>query len=230
MLAFFRKRRTAESALHGGGTNLRDVFGAVYRENRWGRKALHRFFSGPGSHDAAVVEPYVTALRGFLGSLPKPPDVVDLGCGDFNVGRQLRDACGRYVACDIVPELIAHNTVAHKKLNVDFRCVDLVEDELPGADVALIRQVLQHLDNEQIARIVPKLGRYRHVVVTEHLPAAAHFRANLEHSHGSGVRLGVHSGVVLSQPPFNLRVRSQRRLCSVEKYGGVIATDVYEPA
>jgi hypothetical protein len=209
---------------------LHEVFGGVYREHRWGRRMLRKFFSGPGSHDPEVVEPYVEAMRRFLGSFPQPPDVADLGCGDFNVGRQLRASCGRYVACDIVPDLIAHNSARHGRLNVDFRCLNLVEDPLPEARIALVRQVLQHLSNEQIARIVPKLARYELVVLTEHLPATQPFIANADQQPGSGIRLTRHSGVVLTEPPFGLRVRSQRRLCATRKYGGLIVTDLYAPA
>jgi hypothetical protein len=119
--------------------------------------------------------------------------------------------------------------VAHADQNVDFRCVNVVDEALPDADVGLVRQVLQHLSNEQIARIVPKLARYRFLVITEHLPARTPFVANVDHRTGSGIRLNASSGVVLTEPPFGLRIRSNRRLCVIEKYGGVIATDVYEP-
>src|SRR5437762_8509556 len=100
--------------------NPGDVFGHVYRRNRWGRQHGERFFSGPGSHDPEIVDPYVTAVGAFLDGFSTPPDVVDLGCGDFNVGRRIRDRCGAYIACDVVDALIRHNTRRFASLNVEF--------------------------------------------------------------------------------------------------------------
>jgi hypothetical protein len=230
MFAILRKWRSRPCAPAVSQQSLAQVFGSVYRDRRWGGSRGQRFFSGLGSHDPDVVAPYVAAAREYLEEFPGRPDVADLGCGDFNVGRKLRDVCGRYLACDVVAELVAHDAARYAALDVDFRCLDIVDDELPAADVAFIRQVLQHLSNDQIARIVPKLARYGHLIVTEHLPKSASFVPNVDHEHGAGLRLAAGSGVVLTAPPFNLRVRSERLLCAVEKYDGVIATHVYRIA
>jgi hypothetical protein len=85
-----------------------ELFGTIYREKQWGGKA-HDFYSGPGSHTAAVIEPYVAAVRACLLALPTPPVVVDLGCGDFAAAGRLTDLARQYHACDVVPELIARN-------------------------------------------------------------------------------------------------------------------------
>lgn len=207
--------------------SARAVFDHVYRERRWGRRLSRRYFSGLGSHDPEIVKPYVATVRQFLATLDSRPDVVDLGCGDFNVGRQLRDACGRYTACDVVPDLIAYNKTAFAAENVDFRCLDMIAEALPGGDVVFLRQVLQHLTNEQIAKVLPKLSQYRHLVLTEHVPTAAHFLPNADHIAGSGTRLTQNSGVVIDAAPFRFAHRSKRDICSVEKYGGLIKTTVY---
>jgi SAM-dependent methyltransferase len=173
----FAKRRAAEGAAVAAiaadlaTDDPKTVFSRVYRDNHWGRPWGRKFYSGPGSHSSDVVGPYVPAVQQFLSEFPKPPDVVDLGCGDFHVGRQLRNRCGRYTACDIVPELIRHNSDKFgNRLKVDFRCVDIIAEPLPEGHVVFIRQVLQHLSNEQIGQVIPKLQSFRYWVVTEHLP------------------------------------------------------------
>src|SRR5579863_6780605 len=93
------------------------VFTAVYREGKWGTDPQGDFYSGSGSHDPKIVLPYIEAVGKFLESLPVPPSLVDLGCGDFNVGRQLRHYCGNYTACDVVPDLIARNQNKFTDLN-----------------------------------------------------------------------------------------------------------------
>ena len=56
-------------------------------------------------------------FKTFLLSLPKKPDVVDLGCGDFVIGSKLRKFCNKYIAVDIVDELINFN-----KKKISYYC------------------------------------------------------------------------------------------------------------
>lgn len=214
----------------GAGDTPGDVFAHVYREGLWGRTLRRKFYSGPGSHDSDLVRPYMAAVTNFLRGLPAAPTVVDLGCGDFNIGRRIRPACSRYIACDVVADLIEHNRRQFASLDVDFRCVDIVKDPLPAGDVVFIRQVLQHLSNEQIASVVAKLPQFRFLVLTEHLPAGCEFVPNADHRNGSGIRLDASSGVVLTAPPFELRTRAQQIILDIPKYGGRITTIVYELA
>jgi hypothetical protein len=208
------------------------VFTAIYREAKWGSAPDGDFYSGTGSHDPAVVLPYVEGVTAFLQSLPKPPSLVDLGCGDFNVGRQLRPYCSEYIACDVVPDLIARNRTKFSDLDVEFRCLDITEDEFPSGEIALLRQVLQHLSNTQILNVLPKLSHYRFLLLTEHIPADPDFQPNLEKPAGATVRLARCSGVVLTKPPFNLKVKFESVICSnVQPIGhlnGVVRTVLYE--
>ncbi len=204
-----------------------EAFGDVYRRRLWGGTDDRDFCSGEGSRNEAIVSPYVGAVRRFLCEFPNKPSVVDLGCGDFNVGSRLRDACGPYIACDVVDALIERNERKFASLQVEFRKLDLVSDELPPGDVALLRQVLQHLSNAQIARIVPKLYRYRWLILTEHLPEGLQFRPNRDKPMGPGVRVRYGSGIVLTKPPFGLKPVAQKVLCSVSAAPGVIVTCAY---
>jgi SAM-dependent methyltransferase len=157
------------------GRPVAEIFSAIYREGRWGKQPDGDVASGDGSHTPTVVLPHVNAVREFLESLPSPPSVVDLGCGDFNVGRRLRPYCGRYVACDVVPALIQRNRDKFAGMEVDFRCLDIIEDDLPPGDIGFLRQVLQHFSNSQISSVVQKLYRYKFLVLTEHVPIKTGF-------------------------------------------------------
>mgnify|MGYP002479352461 CR=1 FL=1 len=106
---------------------------------------------------AKHVEPYIKATSDFLSSLGAKPDVVDLGCGDFNVGSRLRPFCEKYVACDVAAPVVEVNREKFADLDVGFRQLDIIESELPEGDAVLIRQVLQHLSNADIEKIVAKL-------------------------------------------------------------------------
>ena len=211
---------------------LGEVFGQVYSSKAWGDPddPASPFFSGPGSREQALVAGYVAAVGDFLKSLGKP-DVVDLGCGDFKVGAQLRPFCGRYTACDVVPDLIAFNRKTYRNLDVDFRVVDIVGDPLPEGDVVFVRQVLQHLSNAAIAKAIAKIAaRYKYLVLTEHVPAQAGFVPNVDIVSGAGTRLNIGSGVVLTKGPFNLQAADERILFESGQFGGTIRTTAFRLA
>ncbi len=224
-----RHRRAAARADRAfEGKPPAEIFEAVYRERVWGGSERNDFYSGEGSHDPSVVAPYVAAVTEFLRSLPAPPRAVDLGCGDFNVGSQLRPHCSEYVACDIVPSLIERNRRVFADRRVEFRALDMSAEPLPAGDVVFLRQVLQHMSNEQIARVLPKLAQYRWAVITEHVPSHSGFAPNFEKPPGPGIRVARGSGIVLSAPPFSFRARAERELCAIRNERDTIRTVLYE--
>jgi SAM-dependent methyltransferase len=113
------RARRAIADLLGVDKDVGRVFSRIYREGRWGSGS--DFYSGDGSHNPSLVEPYVAAMRLYLAELERPVHVVDIGCGDFNVGRQLVDCTDSYFACDIVPELIDRNRQRFKDPHVRFQ-------------------------------------------------------------------------------------------------------------
>ena len=228
-LSEFRFRRVnqrADAAFNG--ENAAEVFSSIYKNAIWGRMPETTFYSGGGSHEPSLVEPYVAAVTRFLSSLPSPPTVVDVGCGDFNVGSRIRSACGIYIACDVVPELIDHNRAKFADLDVDFRCIDASSDDLPDADVIFLRQVLQHLSNAQIIKVVQKLTKYRFLILTEGLPLRPRFKPNAEKRTGPGIRIASGSGIVITAPPFSLPVVAEHEICSIAIPAASVRTMVYQ--
>jgi hypothetical protein len=210
---------------------VKEIFSDIYQKGIWGisQDSTQPFFSGTGSQDKAITNIYVENVRTFLQSFDVKPCVVDLGCGDFSIGSQIRSMCGVYIACDIVPELINFNLKKYQHLDVDFRELDLISQELPSGDIVFIRQVLQHLSNQQIAKLIPKLRpNFKYLVLTEHLPNHHNFLPNIDKPVGPDVRLEMGSGVVLTTHPFNLYVSNERILCEVNESGGLIRTTIYE--
>ncbi len=82
----------------------------IYEKNLWGGEKLG-FYSGLGSHHPETVDPYIAVVSNFLKGFENPPIVCDLGCGDFNIRKELVKYSGKYTAVDIVPDL----TVGYKK-------------------------------------------------------------------------------------------------------------------
>ena len=156
---------------------VKGIFTQIYDRGYWGQPEDlgERYFSGSGSHYAELVDPYIRAVTNALSSLGEKPDAVDLGCGDFAVGSRIRSYCGKYIACDVVEGLVARNRKKYENDDIEFRVVDIVNDELPDGGVVFIREVFQHLSNGDIEKVLPKLLKYRFAVVSEHLPLAAGF-------------------------------------------------------
>jgi hypothetical protein len=176
------------------------VFSEVYERNDWGGQP-GEFFSGEGS-SGPLAHAYVELIGRFVRE-HNVHTIVDLGCGDFRIGQQVAEHVDKYVGVDIVPKLIERNRKQFGGEGVAFYCLDIIQDALPAGDLCLIRQVFQHLSNQQIAAVLAKTGQYRYTIVTEHYPAASvGVIPNVDKPHGRDTRLTDNSGVYLDRPPF----------------------------
>lgn len=204
------------------------VMEQIYTQNLWGG-TTGEFYSGIGSHDPDIIQPYIEVVTSFLQAFKSPITVCDLGCGDFNIGKELVPYTKHYNAVDIAPSLIARNKELFQGENLEFHCLDIAKEELPFGDCALLRQVLQHLSNAEIQRILPKLTNFNYVVLTEHIPAGD-FEPNTDIISGQGTRLKKQSGLDLLSPPFNLKVKDKKQLLSINVNNGkeIIVTTLYQ--
>ena len=204
------------------------VMNQVYDLKLWGGKAFD-FYSGTGSHNPKIINPYINTVTAFLESFSTPLVLCDLGCGDFNVGKHLAKSAKKYIGIDIVENLIDRNKKLYKANNLEFYCLDIAKDELPAGDCAILRQVLQHLSNTEIQHIIKKLYAYKYVVLTEHLPIV-NFIPNKDIISGQGIRLKQNSGVNLLETPFNLKIKSEKILDEyiLENSRGRIVTMLYQ--
>ena len=199
----------------------------VYDLNLWGA-GVSSFYSGEGSHHPEIVVPYVEAVTAFLSSFEQPLVVCDLGCGDFNIGSKLVPYAQRYTGVDIVAALIEHNKATFKIERLSFECIDIATEVLPEGNCVLLRQVLQHLSNREIASVVDKLASFKYVILTEHLPDGD-FEPNQDIISGQGTRLKKNSGVQLLMPPFNMEVVGEQELSVTQPSDGKgrIVTTLY---
>jgi len=199
----------------------------VYELRLWGDEKTE-FYSGSGSHQLEIVKPYIAAVTSFLRSFKTPISVCDLGCGDFNVGKELVIHAKKYVAIDIVASLIAFNKEKFKEPNLEFQCLDIAAADLPSGDCAIVRQVLQHLSNAEVQAIVNKLLNFKYLILTEHIPEGD-FIPNKDILSGQGIRLKKKSGINLVAPPFHLKVKEEKQLIAYPLEGnkGILVTTLY---
>lgn len=217
------------------GKSEAEIFDSIYRNGIWNEAGIRQPTSGKGSHDEKIIIPYIKEISQLLLDI-KPDTILDIGCGDFNVGRNFAQFAREVIACDISNEILEINKKKFVKLrNVNFRRLDLAKDQLPRADVAFVRQVLQHLSNTSIQAFVESVNLnkpFRYLVLTEHLPASTSFEPNIDKPSGPNIRAWKGSGILLDEHPFNLKARSRRVLLEIPEPAGdvsaVIQTVLYE--
>jgi hypothetical protein len=222
VVARARRRNADRSAV--------EVFSEIYAGGQWGRGDTFDSGSGSRGEQARRYAEHIGNLLTELGAR----SVVDIGCGDFRVAAQFADRVQTYHGVDVVPSLIRRNTERYGSDRVRFSALDAAVDPLPEGEVCLIRQVLQHLSNQQVAAILDQCRRYPAVVVTEHWPApTARGRANRDKPHGLDTRLDSGSWVDITAPPFDCAPVTETLRVAAEEYlyhpGETIRTHLWRP-
>src|SRR5579862_8711867 len=130
------------------GLSTAETFARIYATEAWGVDE-QGFSSGRGSR-GDLAQQYCSWLVAFIRER-EFRSVAGLGCGDFYVGGRIAKETGiEYVGIDIVPEVIAHHVRSFSCEGISFQCLDIIKDRLPTADFCVIRQVFQHLSNQEI--------------------------------------------------------------------------------
>ena len=221
-------------SLYNRTKSVEEVFTDIYARGKWGG-AVGEWISGAGSVRQHIVDSYIAAIcdlasrEGF-----RDHAFVDLGCGDFSVGKQLLPLCSSYVGVDIVRPLIARNQELFGGPSTSFAHLDVIKDVLPDGDVCFVRQVLQHLSNRHISTILSKLKKYRWVIITEHYPEGFYSsNPNIDKVHGADIRFYSGSGVYLDEPPFCIPGDLLSLVLEVpvgsSKGSGILRTYLYKP-
>jgi 2-polyprenyl-3-methyl-5-hydroxy-6-metoxy-1,4-benzoquinol methylase len=204
LLKSIRHRLARRRMVNMSNLSIEDVFDKIYEQGAWSNDSGE--LSGSGSYGHAADE-YVAFLTAFV----KEQDIqsiLDIGCGDFNIGARVAPHVPCYHAVDVSARIIAINKSRFASMtNVDFRQVNACTEPLVKADLVTVRQVLQHLTNAQIEMILKNIERTepKFALITEHLSEQTRsFRPNLDlPSHTAHTRVAIGSGVVLNAPPFS---------------------------
>src|SRR3978361_696428 len=94
-----RAQRKADLGVSGNQRlSAQQVFTKVYTEGMWGGDP-GAFFSGPGSNEEAA-KPYSEFVIRFMTER-NVNSVVDLGCGDFRVGRLIAASGVNHTRVDV---------------------------------------------------------------------------------------------------------------------------------
>lgn len=150
----------APEGLFADRGDVAGVFNTIYQRNIWGGG------SGIGSAPH-IARPYMTFLQAFLQN-NAIASVVDIGCGDWQFSQFINWGNASYLGIDVVPSVIAANTQRFSRANVRFVCDNPCRDgfEAPAGELLLVKDVLQHLSNENAKRILALTNRFRFALIT----------------------------------------------------------------
>ncbi|MDW5298899.1 MAG: class I SAM-dependent methyltransferase [Sedimentibacter sp.] len=188
---------------------IEEIFTNIYERQLWGKNIYgDKYCSGPGTMDNKV-ENYITVLKEFIEE-NQIKDIFEIGCGDFTImSKVLKNFKGNYIGSDIVNNVVEYLSSKYSSKHLNFIHLDAIScKELPKADLCIIRQVLQHLSNAQILKIISKLKNFKYVIITEHIPLYPECKNGDKEPNGF-IRLQnlLSSGVFLEEPPFSIKCR-----------------------
>lgn len=146
---------SSEGQLHDAG----QIFGHIYASDHWDGG------SGVGSAPDAT-EPYRRVLAEILGA-SDVGSVVDVGCGDWQLGSLVDWSGVDYLGLDVVPEVVERNGARFGSRGVRFSVLDGRQEALPAGDLLLAKDVLQHWPNADVSAFLGRaLAQYRYCLIT----------------------------------------------------------------
>jgi SAM-dependent methyltransferase len=194
-----RAASSAPDAATGPMTSdsMEQVFDDIYRNAKWGRNGDGGSTSGSGSLLQTTLV-YRTFLQRFLKD-NQVRSVVDAGCGDWEFSSAIDWTGIDYKGFDVVPSVIAEDKKKYEKTNIHFFVADIVESDLPAADLLIVKHVLQHLPTTAVQRFLTQLPKYRHALIVDSVNPTTLSSPNWDIAPGAFRYLDV------TGPPFNVQ-------------------------
>ena len=178
-------------------TTVKVAFENVYKNGVWGVNSEGRGTSGSATPIATRV--YRTFLEDLLKTA-KVRSVVDAGCGEFGQSGQIDWTGIDYKGFDIVADVINRDKQKHEKPNVHFFVANVIDYELPPADLLICNYVLQHLPLADVTKFLAKqIPKYRHVLIVNTVDQVTLTADNHDIVPGSFRPLDI------TKPPFSIR-------------------------
>lgn len=136
----------------------KDIFNKIYKKNLW------LLGSGPGSTPWNV-RPYIRFLQQFLDAHRDIHSILDVGCGDWQIGSQIRWGDREYTGIDVSDHILEITKRRYGSNQFHFQALDATEQPLPPADLIIIKDVLIHLSTEEVKTILEKCRSYPYVII-----------------------------------------------------------------
>lgn len=139
------------------------IFENIYKQGIWNDNLSHIPRSGPGSSLEQTRD-----IRHFLNVFISGNNintVLDLGCGDLTWIKNTNAFSLDYTGIDITESLI--NEHKNNYPNKKFYNKDIINDEIPEADLIIIRDVIFHIKTNDIIKLFENIKhKFKYLVIT----------------------------------------------------------------
>ena len=172
-------------------SDCKEVFTDIYARKVWG--------DGSGGGSGEQAKPYCDFMSDYL-AWPVVFTVLDIGCGDLRIAKQIDFHAAQYIGLDAVARYPGDDLTSGRRM-VIIGGADALYCDLPGADLVLCKEVLQHLSNAQVQLLLDRTAHYPRRLFT-----------NTMQVEGVGVNEDIETGntrpVDLTLHPFNQPART----------------------
>lgn len=175
---------------------MKQAFEDIYKNALWGKNSAGSGTSGTGSTIRATMY-----WRLFLTEFLKNnhiTSVVDAGCGDWEFSQSIDWTGIDYKGYDIVESVVEADRKRFEAPNIHFFAANMIDTELPPADLLISKHVLQHLPSEAVKKFMTQFGKYRHVLLVDGVDPITLSSSNPD------IAAGDYRDLDITAPPFNL--------------------------
>ena len=167
------------------------MFDEIYKYNLW------LFGSGSGSLKINNYY-YLDFLKKFLKN-NNIKSVCDIGCGDWQTLKHINWDGIRYLGIDCVENVIDKNIKYYQKSNIKFINKNVLEINIPQADLYILKDVLQHLSIKNINILLNKLKKKNKYLII--IGDVCNINCNID------IKDGLYRPVDLNRPPFSKKIK-----------------------
>lgn len=132
---------------------MENIFTKIYESKKWGNNNSDNY-SGSSGYGSSIEynKKYIEIVKKIIND-NKINSVVDLGCGDFRIGRLLYDDLNvSYTGYDVYKKIIDYHTSQYSQPKYTFKHLDFYtnKENIVQADMCILKDVIQHWATEQI--------------------------------------------------------------------------------
>ncbi len=152
MLDFFNKAKYSRQKSRFKGMTPEGVFSYIYENNIWGSAESK---SGQGS-TLELSSNAILMMNLIIKEYPVK-SILDIPCGDFNWMQKVDLTGIKYLGCDLVADLISSNTQKYATEQIQFQQLDIINEEIPSADLIVVRDCFVHFSYEHINQAIENI-------------------------------------------------------------------------
>ena len=174
------------------------VFNNIYKKRLWGTDERGNAICTPGS-SLENASPFIDYIEEFLEQTPDVQSILDVGCGDWALGRNINWGNREYLGVDVIRSLVFKNQAQFGNEHIRFAYLDAAIDPLPSADLLICKDVWIHLPNDMILPFLNKMKKFKYCILINEFNAPRSLGCN------GNILLGDTRPIDVTADPFFLK-------------------------